>query len=270
MSIIALLTQIQTPIANISSVLPHYYSMLASGERLIITNKKIIKADKYSFVEIDKYYSDFEEIDINNISFSYSSNKKILDNFSLKIKKNQHIAIIGHSGIGKSTLFKLILALYDVDNGTIEIKSKSNTRKLTINDRNIFGYVPQDNLILKGTIRDNVVFFEKNIDIKRLQDAYKNSLSDEFINSLPNKDLTILNERGSGLSIGQLQRLSLARAYYSNRPILLLDEITSALDSFTSKEILKNLFAMKDKTIIFITHQEENLPDDVIKIKIGE
>lgn len=269
MSIIALLTQIQSPISNMTSILPHYYSMLASAERLILNDEKE-NIKQYTSKEVENIYSNFEEINIKNISFSYNESKKILSNFSLNIKKNQHIALIGHSGIGKSTLFKLLLSLYDLNCGTIEIKSKSNIKPLSKEDRNLFGYVPQDNLILKGSIKDNVTFFSSNVNEKKLQLAYKNSASNEFINSLPNKDLTILNERGSGLSIGQLQRLSLARAYYSDKPILLLDEITSSLDSFTSKKVIDNLFSMKDKTIIFITHHEENLPDDVIKIKLGE
>lgn len=268
-SIIALLTQIQSPISNLTSILPHFYSMLASAERLILLDRKE-RVKEYSLDETNDEYNKFDGLEIKNVSFSYDEEKKVLSNLSLSIKKGEHIAIVGHSGIGKSTLFKLILSLYDIDDGEINIVSEGNERKLSKEDRNLFGYVPQDNLILRGSIKENVTFFSKNVDEEKLEQAYKDSCSDEFISSLADKDLTILSERGSGLSLGQLQRLSLARAYYSSKPILLLDEVTSSLDGRTSKKIIENLFKKEDKTIILITHHEEDLPKNVRKIRLGD
>ena len=130
--------------------------------------------------------------------------------------------------------------------------------------------MPQENLILKGTIRDVVTFYDPDVDEERLIDAYKKSMCYDFIMALPKKDLTMLQERGSGLSIGQLQRLSLARAYYSEKPILLLDEVTSALDEACAKEVIRNLFEEKDKTILFVTHHKEDLPSSVRIIELGD
>ncbi len=268
-SIIALLTEIQSPITYLTSILPHFYSMLASAERLMLNASKE-KVQEYSLTETKDKYDSFKGIFIKNISFSYDDEKEVLSSFSLDISKGDHIAIVGHSGIGKSTLFKLLLSLYEPKDGDIEILFDEERRKLSKEDRNLLGYVPQDNLILKGSIKENVTFFSKEVDEEKLIEAYKDSCSYEFISSLEKKDMFTLNERGAGLSLGQIQRLSLARAYYSSKPILLLDEVTSSLDRETSKEVIKNLFSKKDKTIILITHHEEDLPEDVRKIRLGD
>ncbi len=268
-SIIALLTEIQAPIGNITSILPRYYSMLASGERLYLKEKEE-HIKEYSLEEIEKKYSSLERIAIKDISFSYLPERKVLSSFSLDIKKNDHLALLGHSGKGKTTLFRLLLSLYPLDSGEIKLIYSQKEENLSKEDRNLFSYVPQENLLLKGSIRENVTFFAKEIDEERLAKAYSLSCSDEFVSSLEKKDLTPLNEHGGGLSLGQIQRLSIARAIYSDKPILLLDEVTSSLDKKTAAKLLENIFSIKDKTIILITHHDEDLPKDVKRIEIGD
>ena len=268
-SIIALLTQIQSPISNITSILPRFYALLASAERLIEPGKKE-KVKAWAKEKIDSNYEALKSINIKDLCFCYEEGKRVLTDLNLTINKGDHIALIGHSGIGKTTLFKLLLALYEPESGFIELVTSEGIRNLNKEDRNLLGYVPQDSLILKGSIKDNVTFFSSQADEKKLEKAYECSCSSEFIRALPSKDSFELTERGSGLSAGQLQRLSLARAYYADKPILLLDEATSALDASTSKQVLANLFSQKEKTILLITHQEEGLPEGVKKIKIGD
>lgn len=268
-SIIALLTEIQAPIGNITSILPRYYSMLASGERLYLKEKEE-HVKEYSLEEIEKKYSSLERIAIKDISFSYLPERKVLSSFSLDIKKNDHLALLGHSGKGKTTLFRLLLSLYPLDEGEIKMIYSQKEENLSKEDRNFFSYIPQENLLLKGSIKENVTFFAKDVDEERLARAYSLSCSDEFISSLEKKDLTLLNEHGGGLSLGQIQRLSIARAIYSDKPILLLDEVTSSLDKKTASKLLENIFSIKDKTIILITHHDEDLPKDVKRIEIGD
>ena len=274
-SIVALLSQIQSPISQMTSILPHYYTMIASGERLRI-EKEEKKTEVLSNDRIKEEYDSLKEIRFDCISFSYpQSDEKekkqdVFSSFSLSIEKGEHIALVGHSGCGKSTLLKLLLSLYPLNQGKIVLDFGSSSRKIEKIDRNLFGYVPQENLILKGTIRDVVTFYDPDVDEERLIDAYKKSMCYDFIMALPKKDLTMLQERGSGLSIGQLQRLSLARAYYSEKPILLLDEVTSALDEACSKEVIRNLFEENDKTILFVTHHKEDLPSSVRIIELGD
>ena len=268
-SIIALLSEIQGPIGNLTSILPHYYSLLASAERLMLVGEKE-RVREYSSKEIEKEYSSFKEIRIDDISFSYEENKEVFSSFSLTIKKNDHLILYGPSGKGKSTLLKLLLSLYEVNKGKIEMVYEDRISPLKKEDRNLFAYVPQDNLLLKGSIRENVTFFAKDIDEERLKKAYIDSNAIEFVSSLEKGDETSLNDRGAGLSIGQMQRLSIARALYSNKPILLLDEISSSLDKENTKIVLDNLFKMEDKTIILITHHLEDVSSKVRIVNLGE
>lgn len=274
-SIVALLGQIQSPISQMTSILPHYYTMIASGERLRM-EKTGEKTKALSPDKIKEEYDSLKEIRFDHVSFSYpysdrkEKKQNVFSSFSLSIEKGEHVALVGHSGCGKSTLLKLLLSLYPIDQGKIVLDFGSSSKGIETIDRNLFGYVPQENLILKGTIRDVVTFYDQNIDEERLMNAYRKSLCYDFVMALPKKDLTMLEERGSGLSIGQLQRLSLARAYYSDRPILLLDEVTSALDEACAKEVIQNLFEEKDKTILFVTHHKEDLPSSVRIVELGD
>lgn len=263
-AIMQLIAQIQSPFANISVYIPRYYAMTASAERLMYAKKFPEEPVKININEVLNFYREkFISLNMENVSFRYKTNTKneiapfIIKNLYLTIKKGDYIAITGMSGCGKSTLLKLLMSMYSVDDGKILIKSLEKDNELTASWRRLFAYVPQDNALMQGSIRDIVSFAEPeqaNDDLKICR-ALQISCADEFINDL---DIQ-LGEKGSGLSWGQMQRLSIARAVFSDSPILLLDEATSALDEYTEKKLLKNLKNMTDKTIITVTHRIEVL-----------
>ncbi|MBP3733048.1 MAG: ABC transporter ATP-binding protein [Bacilli bacterium] len=266
-AIVALLSQLTGPLGNITSIIPKYYSLIASGERLRMENN--VDVTYLSKVDIDNFYNDeFKSLSINNISYSYldkyGNKVEALKNFNLKINKNEKILIKGHSGGGKSTLFKLILSLLTPEEGQISI----NEQPLNKRYEKLFAYVPQDNLLMEGTIKEVITLFEDNPNDELFNKALDISESSSFVNALVNKGDTYLNEKGSGLSLGEMERIAIARAIYSDSPILLLDECSASLDSNTEAKVMSNILNMQNKTIILISHHkyDETLFDKVIDL----
>ena len=132
----------------------------------------------------------------------------------------------------------------------------------------LFAYVPQDNLLMHGSIKEVITLFNEKVDESKLEEALKLSESYNFVNELSLKENTYLNEKGSGLSLGEMERIALARAIYSDAPILLLDECSASLDSLTEEKVMRNLLAIKDKTIILISHHQydPNLFNQIIDL----
>lgn len=197
--------------------------------------------------------NDFENLKLNDVNFFYEKRKKILDKFSLEIKKGDKIIISGKSGSGKSTLLDLILGLLDPNSGEVTI----NNKKYDSNN-NYFSYVPQNIYLVDNTIKKNITLGvdEKNIDKSFLKKIISICELDEFIEKLPSGIDTIVGEKGSLVSGGQKQRIAIARALYSNREILIIDEGTNALDDETEKKIIFNILnLLTDKTLIFTTHK---------------
>ena len=266
-AIVALLTQLTGPLGNITSIIPRYYSLLASGERLRVDHEE---ATNYlSKEEIDHYYNkEFKYININNISYSYldkyGNRVDAIKDFSLLINKNEKILIKGHSGGGKTTLFKIILSLLKPESGEVLLNNEPLDKKY----ERLFAYVPQDNLLMEGTIKEVVSLFDSNIDNERLEKVLSLSNSDTFINKLELKEETYLNEKGSGLSLGEMERIAIARAIYSDAPIMLLDECSASLDAETEKKVISNILSLENKTIVLISHHkyDESLFDQVIDL----
>ncbi len=254
-----LVSQLRTPLQNISSIFPKYFSIIASAERL--QELETLPDEQYE-PQIEKIK--FSSLSGDNITFSYD-NKPVLSNFSFKIKNGSITAITGSSGSGKSTLFKLILGLYSSYNGTLLI---NNQIPVSTSTRNIFAYVPQGNMILSGSVRENLTLCDDSIPQSKIIEACKIAQIHDYIASLPEGYDTILSERGGGLSEGQVQRLSIARALLANTPVLLLDEATSALDSETELRVLQNIKQLKDKTVILVTHRKQSIEfcDNIINI----
>lgn len=266
MAMVQLVGKVQSPFKGIASVIPQYYQMLASAERLM---------DIVQFTE-DKNptdISDFKSIELKNISFSYNKEETILKNADLTVNKGDFILISGISGIGKSTLLKLLLAMYNPQDGEIILTDANNIKhKLSANFRNLFSYVPQGNMVLSGTVAENVVFFGENADSEKIEKCLKIACLWDDICEMPDGVNTVIGENGVGLSEGQVQRLAVARAIYRDVPILLLDEATSALDAVTEAKMLDNIRKMKDKTCILISHKKgaEEYMDKKIIINNGE
>lgn len=269
LSVVLLLGQLQHPFSAVSGVIPAIYSRQASAERL----QEITALTDESFdnegvqVNVDNVAA----IQLSGVSFDYGR-ERVLQDVNLTVSKGETVCIVGGSGAGKSTLFKLLLGVYTPTDGEIVWSvdgEKIPTRGIA---NSLFAYVPQGNFLFSGTIYENLTFFAPNTPTdEQLESAIKTAQA-EFIYDLPCGIKTSLSERGAGLSEGQLQRLAIARALLSNRPMLLLDEATSALDSATEEKLLAALKALPDKTCILVTHRPAALAqaDAVYEILDGK
>jgi ATP-binding cassette subfamily B protein len=195
-------------------------------------------------------------ISLEDVNFSYVENFPVLKDVSINIKKGSTTAIVGSTGSGKSTLIKLLLRLYDVKAGKIKFDDK-DIRDLNIHSlRKTIGLVSQDIFLFEGTVFENIAYGNLEASNDDIWEAAKLSESDEFINLLPNKEDTIVGERGQKLSGGQRQRISIARAILKNPEILILDEATSAVDNETEAAIQRSLDTLKEgRTVVAIAHR---------------
>lgn len=270
-AIIQLVNQVQGPFASLSGIMPQYFAMIASGERLMELDSLGEESQcNASDIDRDKIYKELVSLSFENISFKYDRDL-IFDNTSYEIKKGDFTAITGISGIGKSTLLKLLLGVFDTDGGSITIKTENERVPVDRHTRTLFSYVPQGNMLISGTIRDNLTFINDATEDEILN-AVEISCAREFIDDLPLGLDTVIGEKGIGLSEGQIQRLAIARSLLSNAPVLLLDEATSALDEKTELRFLKNLKKMNNVTCIIVTHKKAALDicNKQIQIKNGK
>lgn len=209
------------------------------------------------------------DIEFKDVCFSYTKNQDVIHNFSLKIEKGKKIALIGETGVGKTTISKLIPRFYDVDSGEILIDGV-NIKEYNLNFlRDQIGHVEQDVFIFYGTIYENVLFGKPEATKDEIIEACKKAKIYDFINALPQKFDTIVGERGVKLSGGQKQRLAIARLFLKNPKILILDEATSSLDNITEKQIQESFDSLAiNKTVIVIAHRLSTIKnsDEIIVI----
>ena len=179
-----------------------------------------------------------------------------MNNISIDIKKGETSAIVGSTGSGKSTLIKLILRLYDPTSGEIRF-DETNIKDIKIESlRNKIGLVSQDIFLFEGTVFENIAYGNLDATNEEVWEAARLAECDKFINLLPNKENTIVGERGQKLSGGQRQRISIARAILKNPEILILDEATSAVDNETEAAIQRSINTLKKgRTVIAIAHR---------------
>lgn len=254
-AILQLVNQIQSPLSALAGVLPTFYAIIASAERIIEIEKyndELEVADDIG--DRFEYYQKLEKIEFDSITFKYNRDF-VFDNANLVIEKGDFAAVTGISGIGKSTLLKLLLGVMYPEGGKISLVTENAKRQVDRDTRKLFSYVPQGNMLLSGTLKENVTFMCSKTTEEEINRAIKLSCSEEFVSQLPDGLETVVGERGTGLSEGQIQRIAIARAILYNAPILLLDEATSALDETTEEQLLKNLRSMDDRTCIIITHK---------------
>lgn len=263
-----LVGQVRAPLSSVSAYFPQYSAMLASAGRLQEVENYEDTPSEPAVADMPQFYRDeFRGLGLRNACFTYlpvgeleageESRRTVLQNRDMEIQKGQYVAFCGPSGCGKSTVLKLLMCMYNLDDGQRYIATTSGEVPLTANWRGLFSYVPQGNQLMSGTIRE-VVTFAKPADMEREADirrALQIACADQFISELPEGLDTLLGERGAGLSEGQMQRIAIARAVFSDRPVLLLDEATSALDEETETKLLDNLRSMTDKTVIIVTHR---------------
>lgn len=271
MAIMQLVGQVQSPFANLTGYLPRYYAMLASAERLMEA-EAFAPDSEHPLAEeetLEFYRAKLTALRLEHASFTYQPPVRaeeeqppmpvVLKDIDLTIRKGEYIAFTGPSGCGKSTVLKLLMCLYPLDAGSRTLETTCGTQPLTAAWRSLFAYVPQGNQLLSGTIRDIVSFGDpcKAQDDAGILRALRIACAEDFVQKLEKGLDTTLGEHGQGLSEGQMQRIAIARAVFSEHPILMLDEATSALDEATARQLLENLRRMTDKTVLMVTHRAD-------------
>lgn len=280
MALVQLVGQIRSPFASLSGLFPQVATMAASCARL-----RSLDTEKPQWISPLPGNS-FSKLSFRDVEFSYPNGLPVLKSFSTEVHKGEFVAVTGASGIGKSTMLILALGMEYPQHGTVEVEY-FGIRQQAVKTSDLipgtFAYVPQGNMLMSGSIRDAVTLADRpgtddllnttpkhrgraaestdrrsqSVD-ERLIEALYAAYADEFVNELPYGAETVLGEKGSGLSEGQMQRLAVARAVYSGSPVLLLDECTSALDPETEREMLDRMRNL-GRTVIIVTHRHAAL-----------
>lgn len=260
---------------SILSVIPTTINLGTSAARIISLEnlpeeKSTPTAEEKKF--INSNFKNGVSINCSSLSFSYSDkpSERVLKNAGFSAGIGETIAIIGGSGIGKTTFFRLLLGLLEPTEGEITFKGNNNeTIKAGPSTRELIAYVPQGNTIISGTVAENLRLIKKDATDEEIITALKLSCAYDFVSKLPQGINSQIGESGNGFSEGQIQRISIARALIKDAPVLLFDEVTSALDEETEGRLLHNIQThFKNKTIIFVTHKLNalDISDKVYKI----
>ena len=248
-----LVAQLQQPFTNLSGIVPQYISMTAAAERLMELEELDQDPDVWE-MDAREAYEQLEYIAADKLNFSYDRDR-ILCDAEFSLPKGAFAVITGPSGIGKSTLLKLLLGVFRPESGQLYLQLREKKEPVSRATRKLFAYVPQGNLIFSGTLMDNLLITKPDATQEEILQAIYTSAMDEFLPSLPMGLQTPLGENAAGLSEGQAQRLAIARAVLGGAPILLLDECTSALDAATENTVLQRIRELKDRTCIAVTHR---------------
>ena len=249
-SFLSYTNQYSKPFNEISNVTAEYENAKASLRRIndfLNLNNDINEGQN----EINN----IESIEFKDMSFSYTENQKLIENFNLIIKKGQKVAIVGPTGAGKTTLINLLMRFYDPTSGDIQINNQSYLGIKKESLRQNVGMVLQDTWIFTGTIMDNIRYFKQDASEEEVKEAARKAHADIFINTLPDGYLTHVSNR-SGLSEGQRQMIAISRVMLSNPNMVILDEATSNIDT-RSEKLITDAFdqMMKEKTSIVIAHR---------------
>lgn len=254
-AMISLVGQIKNPFVGISMTLPQMIVLNTHIERM----KDFIKDHHITLPKDDRdQYQSLKSICFEHVSFAYKD-KEVLNDFNLTIHKNETIAFVGYSGVGKTTVLKLLMNLHPIPTGRIYLQLENEQIDIQEVGQGLMTYVPQDYGLMSGSLKEIVAFGCKDIDENKVKWACEKACIHEEIMQLKDGYNTILKEQGKSLSGGQMQRLSLARAIYSECPIMLLDEVTSSLHPTLEQRMIQSLKTLKDKTIIIVTHRKEVL-----------
>ena len=263
---LAMIARVRSAGAVLTGVIPRWSSITASCDR-IMELEALPRQPDPDREKVRALYSSLTGFTAEHLTFAYDR-EPVMTDVSLTIPKGGLTVIIGQSGIGKSTLLKLLLGLYMPQNGNLTIDTPVGSVPVNRATRSLFSYAPQGNFLLSGTLRENLTFTNPNATEEEIRSALHASALDEYVATLPQGLDTVLLENGAGLSEGQAQRLSLARAILSGAPVLLLDEVTSALDAVTERTVLERITALPGKTCIAVTHRPAalELADHIIEV----
>ncbi len=250
-AMIQLIGRVQGPIASAVDIAGEIYRVIASAERLMeLTN--------LPSETTGETLKDFDEIHVDHVTFRYDDGTDdVLRDISCTIRKGEFVALTGTSGGGKSSLFQLLLGIYNPTAGKVAYQTGTREMPACRETRSLFAYVPQGNTLFSGTLRENLTMFTDEATDVEIDQALRVACIDDMAAEV-GLDAE-LGERGVGISEGQAQRVAVARALLTRAPILLLDESTSALDEDTEARMLQNISAMRDKTCLIVTHRRAAL-----------
>jgi ATP-binding cassette subfamily B protein len=247
-----LLSQFRTPVLGLSGLWSRLAAVEVAAERL---SALLIPACPVEPQTVD---GEIRAIVLEDVTFAYPGDETpVLQNFSFRFPLEDWSCLTGVSGKGKTTIFKLILGLYQPQKGRIYLQTDRGEIPCSEATRHLFAYVPQDYALFSGTVLENLQLIDPDITTDKLRQMLEIAQAD-FIWELTDREQTQVRENNAGLSKGQLQRLAIARAVLMDRPVFLLDECTSALDARTEDAVLRSLKAMKKKAIL-VTHRPEAL-----------
>ena len=271
-ALLQIVNQIRSPFLDMSGLVPQYYNMLASAERIMELEDLPDEPRRAQPYAAQDLYRRLHSLQAEHLCFAYDAEKVVLSDANFTLKKGEFVALAGFSGIGKTTLFKLMMGFYPPAGGTLTARLEDGSIPLNADTRCLFAYVPQNNMLLSGTIRENIAFCCDGVTDEAIWAAAEVADVAEAIRRQPHGLDTVLGEGGSGLSEGQLQRLAIARAVLSGAPILLLDECTASLDEATEERVLQRLRALPDRTCLCISHRPAALAvcDRTVRVVDGK
>jgi len=252
---LTLVNRVQSPVVSLAHQIPKVVSILASAGRVV--ELQALPLEEYQEKQIS---SGEVGVKVENVTFGYA-NDTVLENVSMNISPGEFVAIIGESGIGKTTLVRIIMSFMSNIQGKVTFYNQSGEEEVAnAGTRNYISYVPQGNTLFSGTIRENIRMGKLDATEEEMWEALRLSSGYDFVSNLPNGLDTVIGERGHGLSEGQAQRIAIARAFIRKAPFLVLDEATSALDEQTEQKVIQGLQQLEPKpTCLIITHRKSIL-----------
>ena len=262
---LTLVNRVQAPVMGLAQQIPRVVSILASAGRIMELQELPLEEKEEEPLAVVQ-----AGVDVSGLTFGYTQDN-VLENVSLHIAPGEFVAVIGESGIGKTTLIRIIMSFMSNIQGSVTFyNEKGETQKANAATRNFIAYVPQGNTLFSGTVRENIRMGNLNAIEEEMNEALKLAAAYDFVQELPKGIDTVIGERGHGLSEGQAQRIAIARAFVKKAPFLILDEATSSLDEATEQEVIRGLQRLTPRpTCLVITHRKSILKYCDREIKIA-
>ena len=253
---LTLVNRVQAPVMGLAQQIPKVVSILASAGRIMELQQIPLEMKTDTQIPSARI-----GVEIKDMTFGYTD-ETVLENVNLRIGPGEFVAIIGESGIGKTTLIRIIMSFMSNIRGSVTFfNEKGDLELANAATRKFISYVPQGNTLFSGTVRENIRMGKLDATEEEMYEALKLASGYEFVMGLPKGIDTVIGERGHGLSEGQAQRIAIARAFLRKAPFLILDEATSALDEKTELEVLQGLKELSPRpTCLIITHRKSILP----------